>query len=85
VREAQVTNVLLFDIVNVQNWPAALRSARSCSPCCKVASISERRRWPFLCFQYSVIGDPMRVSDHWLLAADECWTENGWRSRLELL
>src|SRR5215475_8667025 len=47
VGEASMTNVLLFDIVNVQNWPAALRSARSCSPCCKVASISERRRWPF--------------------------------------
>jgi hypothetical protein len=28
---------LLFDIVNVQNWPAAPRFARSGSPCCKVA------------------------------------------------
>ncbi len=37
---AAQTKTLLFDIVNVQKWPAACRPARSGSPCCKVASIA---------------------------------------------
>ena len=37
-RVSGALRALLFDIVNVQNWPAVLRSARSGSPCCKVAS-----------------------------------------------
>jgi hypothetical protein len=45
---------LLFDIVNVQNWPAAPRSARSGSPCSKVAF--DCGSAPLTIFQFSVRG-----------------------------
>ena len=69
---------LLFDIVNVQKWPAALRSARSCSPCCKVASISERRRWPFICLLCSSTNSVLILSK----TSDTCSTlptKSGWQ------
>jgi hypothetical protein len=67
------TKTTLFDIVNVQNWPAASALARSGSPCCKVATFvghdqfrscrRERRRWPFVHFQrpYSSNGESARL------------------------
>jgi hypothetical protein len=72
-RRMPKTKTTLFDIVNVQNWPAASALARSGSPCCKVATFvghdqfrscrRERRRWPFVHFQrpYSSNGESARL------------------------